>query len=217
MRTLYRTGWILARLIGSTYLPCTYHNAERVPATGPAILAANHESLIDPPLVGGGLSRALNYLARESLFNLPVMGRILRDVNAVPVDRDGGGAAGLRAILSRLLDGGAILLFPEGTRTPDGKIHPARSGIGLTVIKSQAPVIPVRIFGTYQAWGRHYTLPRPGKVAVKYGRPLDFEPLRSEAKTCSKSRLKDIYRQVSDDIMAAIQGLQPFTDCDRFP
>lgn len=217
MRTLYRAGWVLTRLIGATYLPCTYHNAERVPNSGPAILAANHESFIDPPLVGGGLSRDLHYLGRESLFSVPIMGRLLQHVNVVPVDRDGGGAAGLRAILSRLLDGGAILLFPEGTRTPDGRIHPARSGIGLTVLKSAAPVIPVRIFGTYQTWGRHYTLPRPGRIAVKYGSPMDFADLRQEAKTCSKPRLKDIYRQVADDIMSAIQGLERFTDRDRFP
>ena len=128
---------------------------------------SNHASFIDPPLVGSGVKRGINYLARENLFRFPVMGWVLRQWQVVPVDRDGGGAAGLRAILDRLLAGGAIILFPEGTRTRDGKLQPARSGIGLTVIKSTAPVVPARVFGTFEAYGRHLGLPRPRRVAVK--------------------------------------------------
>ena len=104
-------------------------------------------------------------------------GRVVAFVEAVPVDRDGGGAAGLKAILDRLLAGGVIILFPEGTRTRDGKLQPARSGIGLMVIKSDALVVPVRTFGTFEAYGRHITFPRPKPVAVKYGRPMKFEAI----------------------------------------
>jgi 1-acyl-sn-glycerol-3-phosphate acyltransferase len=192
-------------------------NRERVPVSGPVILAANHMSYLDPPLVGCALPRDINYLARESLFRYPVMGAVLRSWNSVPVDRDGGGAAGLRAILDRLLAGGGIILFPEGTRSPDGKLQPARSGIGLTVIKSAAPVVPVRVFGTYEAYGRHITIPRPRSVTVKYGEPMDFDALRAEAKTCSKVRLKEIYQQVADEIMAAIAKLEPCEDKAGFP
>jgi len=132
----------------------------------------------------------------------------------VPVDRDGGGAAGLKAILARLLAGGVIILFPEGTRTRDGRLQPARSGIGLTVVKSDAVVIPVRTFGTYEAYGRHVKFPRPKPVAVKYGRPMKFEQLRAEAKNCSKARLKEIYQQIAGEIMAAIAQLEPKADED---
>jgi 1-acyl-sn-glycerol-3-phosphate acyltransferase len=142
---------------------------------------------------------------------------LLRKWNSVPVDREGGGAAGLRAILDRLLAGGAIILFPEGTRTYDGKLQPARSGIGLTVIKSTAVVVPVRVFGTYEAYGRHMKIPRPRRVIVKYGRPMDFGKLRLEAKTCSKARLKEIYQEVADEIMAAIAKLEPNEDKEKFP
>src|SRR5213076_751655 len=192
MKLIYRLGWLLSRVVFAVYFRWRVYHPERVPLRGPVILAANHASFIDPPLVGAGTKREINYLARESLFRFPVVGAILRAVNSVPVDRDGGGAAGLKAILDRLLAGRGIILFPEGTRTNDGRLQPARSGIGLTVIKSSAPVVPVRVFGTFEAYSRHVNFPRPRRVAVKYGRPMRFDELRAEARTCPKPRLKAI-------------------------
>jgi 1-acyl-sn-glycerol-3-phosphate acyltransferase len=217
MNPVYYLGWRSFRFLFRFYFRARYYNPERVPLDGPAILACNHASFLDPLLAGSGLRRALNYLARENLFRFPVMGWVLHQWQAVPVDREGGGAAGLKAILDRLLEGGAIVLFPEGTRTRDGRLQPARPGIGLTVIKSTAPVVPVRTFGTFKAYGRHLRWPRPYRLAVKYGRPLLFAPLRGEAKTCSKARLKQIYGQVADEIMAAITSLEPFEEKQRFP
>ncbi|MGB7767726.1 MAG: lysophospholipid acyltransferase family protein [Verrucomicrobiia bacterium] len=212
MNLSYRLGWLFFRAWYATYFRCRVFNPERVPETGAVILASNHASFLDPPLVGAGLKRGINYLARESLFRFPGIGALLRSWSAVPVDRDGGGAAGLRAILDRLLAGGGIILFPEGTRTRDGNLQPARSGIGLVVIKSTAPVVPVRVFGTYAAYGRHVTFPRPKRIAVKYGQPMQFEKLRAEAKDCSKARLKEIYQEIADEIMAAIAKLEARED-----
>jgi 1-acyl-sn-glycerol-3-phosphate acyltransferase len=212
MNPSYFVGWSLFRLMYATYFRWRVLNPERVPMSGPVILASNHASFLDPPLVGSGLKRDINYLARESLFRFPGIGALLRSWNAVPVDREGGGARGLKAILDRLHEGGAIILFPEGTRTRDGKLQPARSGIGLTVIKSTAPVVPVRVFGTFEAYGKHIKFPRPKRVTVKYGRPMMFEKLREEAKTCSKPRLKEIYQQVADELMAEIEKLEPVED-----
>src|SRR5712672_2206923 len=212
MNPVYFLGWTFFRAFYKYYCGCSVYNSGRVPLKGPVILAANHASFLDPPLVGSALPRDINYLARKSLFRFPVLGWILRSVNAVPVDRDGGGAAGLRAIMDRLHNGGAIILFPEGTRTTDGKLQPARSGIGLTVIKSDAPVVPVRVFGTFEAYGRHLKFPRPHPIAVKYGQPMFFEIQRAEAKTCSKPRLKEIYQQIANEIMEAIARLEPGED-----
>jgi 1-acyl-sn-glycerol-3-phosphate acyltransferase len=217
MNIPYFIGWCGYRALFKLYFRWRVYNAERVPLEGGVILASNHASFLDPPLVGSGVKRGINYLARENLFRFPVMGWVLRQWQVVPVDRDGGGAAGLRAILDRLLRGGAIILFPEGTRTRDGKLQPARSGIGLAVIKSTTPVVPVRVFGTFEAYGRHMRLPRPRRVAVKYGQPMRFEQLRAEAKVCSKPRLKEIYQQVADEIMAVIARLEPHEDKAQFP
>ncbi len=217
MNLLYFLGWCGYRTLFKLYFRWRVYNAERVPRQGAVILASNHASYLDPPLVGAGLRRSINYLARENLFRFPVIGWLLHHWQVVPVDRDGGGAAGLRAILDRLLAGGAIILFPEGTRTRDGKLQPARSGIGLTVIKSTAPVVPVRVFGTFEAYGRNMRFPRPRRIAIKYGQPMEFAQLRTEAKTCSKQRLKEIYQQVADEIMAVIARLEPHEDKNHFP
>jgi len=212
MNLSYRIGWSCFRVMYATYFRWRIYGAEQVPLQGGVIIASNHASFLDPPLVGSALQRDISYLARESLFRFPGIGALLRSWNAVPVDRDGGGAKGLKMILNRLLAGGGIILFPEGTRTKDGHLQPARSGIGLTVIKSTAPVVPVRVFGTFEAYGRKHLLPRPHAVIVKYGRPMAFEALRAEAKICDKARLKGIYQQVADEIMAAIATLEPKPD-----
>lgn len=212
MNLTYRLGWLFFRALFRIYFRWRVFNPENVPLKGPVILASNHASFLDPPLVGSGLQRGINYLARDTLFRFPLIGTLLRRWNAVPVDREGGGAAGLRAILDRLLHGGAIILFPEGTRCQDGQLGPARSGLGLTIIKSEAPVVPVRVFGTYEAFARHHSWPRPTRVIVKYGKPMDFSAARAEAKTCSKPRLKEIYQEVSAAVMREIAALEPRAD-----
>ncbi len=212
MRFIYWFGWAFCRAAFGLYFRWRVFNPERVPSAGPVILAANHASFLDPPLVGASLHREICYLARDTLFRFVGIGWLLRRWNAVPVDREGGGAAGLRAILDRLRAGDAIILFPEGTRTRDGKLQPARSGIGLVAIKSDALVVPVRTFGTFEAFGRHIRLPRPRRVAVKYGVPMNLDALRTEARTSSKARLKQIYQQAADAIMAAIGKLEARED-----
>jgi 1-acyl-sn-glycerol-3-phosphate acyltransferase len=212
MGLLYRLGWVSFRFLFATYFRWHYFNPERVPLSGPVILASNHASFLDPPLVGSPLPRAVSYLARDTLFRFPVIGALLRSWNTVPVDREGGGAAGLRKILEVVDAGNGIVIFPEGTRTRNGQLQRARSGVGLIVLRSGAPVVPVRVFGTFEAYGRRLRFPRPNPVGVKYGRQLHFESLRAEAHTCGKARLKEIYQQVADEIMAAIAELQPFED-----
>jgi 1-acyl-sn-glycerol-3-phosphate acyltransferase len=217
MGLVYRAGWLSFRLLFASYFRWRVFNPERVPLCGPVILASNHASFLDPPLVGAPLHRGINYLARDTLFRYRPMASLLQSWNAVPVDREGGGATGVRRILEVLQAGKGVIIFPEGTRTRDGQLQPARSGIGLIVIKSGAPVVPVRVFGTFHALGKHVRFPRPHQVAVKYGRPLRFERLREEVQSCSKARLREIYERVADEIMAAIGQLQPFQDVETFP
>ncbi|HNQ88240.1 MAG TPA: lysophospholipid acyltransferase family protein [Verrucomicrobiota bacterium] len=217
MNLPYLVTWVLCRSVFCTAFRLRVCNAERVPATGPVILAANHASYFDPPLIGASLRRPLHYLARNSLFRHPASNWLLRSINCVPVDREGGGAAGLKAIFERLQAGAAILLFPEGTRTPDGTLHRARAGVGLAIIKSTCSVIPVRVFGTYEAYGRHHRVPRPRPLVVKFGPPVDVARLRTEAGACSRERLKAVYQEASDLTMDAVGRLEPVADVTAFP
>jgi 1-acyl-sn-glycerol-3-phosphate acyltransferase len=212
MNIVYWIGWRFFRLAFGTYFHWRVFNPERVPQAGPVILASNHASFLDPPLVGSPLRRAASFLARDTLFLNPIARWVLVRWQAIPVDRDGSSASGLKRILGALGQNRAVVLFPEGTRTRDGTLQRARSGIGLIAMKSGAAVVPVRIWGTYEAWGRHVKFPLPKRVSVKYGKPLNFTALREELKTAPKERQKQIYEQVAQEIMSAIARLEPRKD-----
>jgi len=208
MGVSYYLGRLSFRIFFKLYFRCEIHCMERVPQEGRLVLASNHASFVDPPLVGHRLRRGICYLARDTLFQNPIAGAILRSWNTIPVDRDGTGVRGLKNILQKLAEGHGVLLFPEGTRTADGELQPARAGIGMVVVRSGAPVTPARVFGTYRAFGRHLRVPRPYKVHVKYGPLLDFSAAQAEAATCTKARLKEIYQEVADRVMEAIAAIQ---------
>jgi 1-acyl-sn-glycerol-3-phosphate acyltransferase len=208
----YRAGWSFFRIVFATCFRWRVFNSGRVPDEGPVILAANHTSYLDPPLVGSPLHRKVVMLARRSLFRFPGFGRLLRLWHAVPVDPKGGSAAALKTILSRLEAGNAVLIFPEGARSFDGRLQPARAGLGLLVVKSAAPVVPVRIWGSHEAFGRGARFPRPKRITIKYGRPLRFRELGEEAALCSKPRLKQICQEVADRVMAEIAAMEPTPD-----
>ena len=211
MTLIYWLAWSASKWIFKNLFRCRVYNPERVPAMGSVILAANHESFFDPPFIGSSLSRPINYLARENIFAHWLSGPFFRRLNTVPVDRDGGGAKGLKIILERLLNNNGIIIFPEGTRTFDGEMLSSQAGIGLTIIKSGAPVVPVRVW-TYKAYNRNQSFPRPLMISVKYGKPLDIEHLRARAKKCRRGELRDIYQEAAEATMSAIKKLRPVKD-----
>ena len=212
MNIIYRIGWMGFRALYALYFRWRVLHPEHVPETGAVLLASNHASFLDPPLVGSGLHRECSFLARDTLFRFGLSRWLLNHWQAVPLDRDGGGASGMKRIVAALNNGRAVILFPEGTRTRDGQLQPVRSGVGMIVIKSEAPVVPVRVWGTFEAYGRAVRFPKPVRVTVKYGEPLHFRELRAEAKECSKERLKAIYQQIADEIMGAIAKMEPKRD-----
>lgn len=212
MNFIYWLGWTAFRAMYATYFRWRVFNPERVPGSGAVILASNHASFLDPPLVGSGLRRECTFLARDTLFRFGPTRWLLTRWQAVPIDREGSSASGMKRILEALNNGRAVILFPEGTRSRDGQLQPVRSGVGLIAAKTDAPVVPVRVWGTFEAYGRNVRFPKPKRVTVKYGEPLHFLELRAEAKNCSKERLRAIYQQIADEIMEAISKLEPKAD-----
>jgi len=174
---------------------------EHVPARGPVLLIANHSSVLDPPFVGGVSPRQLCFLAKAELFDVPGLGRLIHALNARPVRREGADAAALRVALRVLEQGGALLVFPEGTRGEEGTLRRAKPGAALLAVRSGAPVVPVYVRGSGRAWPRGRRLPRPAKVVVTFGPPLRFERPAEADK-------KEYYDTVSREIMAAIARLQ---------
>ena len=140
MNFVYRIGWTCFRVMYATYFRWRVFNPERVPETGAVILACNHASILDPPLVGCGLKRECTFLARETLFRFPPIRWVLTNWQAVPIDREGSSVSGMKRIVAALGNGRAVILFPEGTRTHDGKLQSVRHGVGLIVVKSGTPV-----------------------------------------------------------------------------
>ena len=155
----------LARIVTDLCLRVLFRrfmmNRKNVPKTGAVLLVSNHQSMLDPPLIGGCVSqRRIEYLAKASLFN-SFFGRIIGALGAVPVREDGeSDTAAIREILRRLSAGHAVLVFPEGERTVDGAMHEFKRGVALLVKRSNCPVLPIGIDGCFDAWPRDQARPR---------------------------------------------------------
>ncbi len=173
-----------------------------IPRHGPFIVACNHASHLDPPIVGSQVPRQMAFFARKTLWKPGVASWWLDGVGTIPVDRDGGSdVAAIRRVLQTLQSGKALILFPEGTRSPDGNLQSAKAGVGLIACKTQAPVLPARIFNSHQAFGRDGKM-RPGtRVSVVFGPlipPEEYDDPRAG---------RDRYQRASERIMAAIAKL----------
>src|SRR5881394_2869046 len=201
MNFYYWLGYHLSRLLAQLFFGFRIINRERVIQTGPVILAMNHQSFFDPPLAGNACDRPIFFLAKKSLMNVPVLGWLLPKLNVIPVNLEGDRSA-LKALIRILSAGECALVFPEGSRTPDGNLQPAQPGVGLVIAKTRAPVVPMRIFGAHQA------LPRGGgglhfvPITIVVGEPIFFTPVERESPGTNR------YEQISQRVMDAIAALR---------
>jgi 1-acyl-sn-glycerol-3-phosphate acyltransferase len=145
----------------------------------PVILAANHESYLDPPAIGMLFPNPLRFIAWDGLFKVPVLSPLIRALGAVPVSQENKNSAAslLRDVIGFVESGFSVLIFPEGQRTPDGNLQPFEGGVALIASKTKAPVVPVWIDGTFEAFPIFKKFPRPRHVAVSFGPPILPESL----------------------------------------
>lgn len=176
---------------------------EHLPRTGPFLIAGNHASHLDPPLIGSHVPRQMCFFARKTLWVGGVASWWLDGVGTIPVDRDGGQDIGaLKRVLRALAEGKVMILFPEGTRSPDGRLQTPKPGVGFIVCKTQVPVVPARIFGSFEAFGKGARYPRLGTpLDIVFGRPLP--PSEYDEPGAGKER----YQLASQRIMDAIAKL----------
>ena len=153
---------------------------ENVPKTGGVIIASNHASYLDPPAVGASTrrTRMTHFMARDTLFVKPLMGAFLRRVCVIPLDRDRVDIKAMKTAIQLLRDGASVALFPEGTRSVDGTLQPPKPGIGFLVAKGGAPVVPVYVHGSYEAWSKHSGGLKRKPVSVIFGQLITQEEIR---------------------------------------
>lgn len=201
MTIVYNIFYNLAKLFARLFFQMRVIHPERMIEQGPLILAVNHTSFIDPPLAGICSRRGVYYLARKTLLKWPFFGPLFPAMNVIPVERDGNDMSALREVIKKIREGNGVLLFPEGTRSKDGNLQPGRAGIGLVIAKTGAPVLPMRIFGAFEAFPKNAKMPHFSPVTVVIGEPLYFESIDLEAS-------REAYQLLGDRVMEAISKLK---------
>ncbi len=150
-RLVYNIGSLISIIVSWLLFSIRFAGQRHVPMQGSLLVVANHQSFLDPVIVGLAVKRHLCYLARKSLFKHRWLSWIMYRLGAIPLDQDGPATEGIKATLQLLRRGEAVVLFPEGSRTPDGQVHELKSGIALLLRKAKVPILPVGIAGAYEA------------------------------------------------------------------
>ena len=202
MTIVYNIFYNLAKLLARMIFSMRVIHPERMVESGPLLIAVNHSSFFDPPLAGICSRRGVFYLARKTLLKWPFFGPLFPAMNVIPVERDGNDMSALREVIKKVKDGNAVLLFPEGTRSVDGNLQPARAGIGLVIAKTAAPVLPMRIFGAYEAFPKNARRFQLSQITVVIGEPIHF----TEEEISNTAR--ETYQLLSNRVMDAIGALK---------
>jgi 1-acyl-sn-glycerol-3-phosphate acyltransferase len=201
MGLVYKIGWNTSRLVAKAFFSFKAVHTERIPQDGPLILAMNHQSYLDPPLAGICCQREIYYLARKSLLKWPILGPLFPKMNVIPVDQERADMSALKAIIKLVRAGEGTVIFPEGSRSPDGSLQPAQPGLGMVIAKTLAPVVPMRIFGAHEAFPRGGK-PRRHPITLVAGEVMRF----SEADIAGPPR--ETYQRLSDQVMQRIAALE---------
>ena len=207
-----KKNWIykISRLIGllfcKFYFRLSAKGLENIPKTGPVLLVSNHASYIDPFLDGVMLRRPIHFMARSDLWNVKLLAWWIPKVHGIPIRRTGFDRKALQVTFDYLKNGEIILIYPEGTRSFDGNLKPGMPGVGMIAYQAKVPVIPIYISGSFAAYPRNVKFPKPKKITVFYGPPLD---LQAEFNLPDE---KETYIAIVSKIMDAIRALSPTSD-----
>ncbi len=178
----YRAIWSLVLAAFVIIYRARVLGGDRVPRAGGLLIVANHQSHLDPPLIAVSLThRHTAAIAREGLFKNPVFGLLLRGLGAMPIKESEGDAGAMKRAIEQLKRGRVVVIFPEGSRSPDGSLKPFKRGTWLLLLRSGATVLPTAVEGCFDAWPRQQTLPSlfGHRVAVQFGNPIDFASLKA--------------------------------------
>jgi 1-acyl-sn-glycerol-3-phosphate acyltransferase len=201
MNLYYWLGYHFSRLLARFFFGFRIIHRERMIQTGPVIIAMNHQSFFDPPLAGNSCNRPIYFLAKKSLMKVPVLGWLLPKLNVIPVEIEGIDRSALKTLIRILRAGQGVLFFPEGARTPHGNLQPALPGLGLVIAKTRAPVVPMRIFGAFDAWPIGGKIRLWRRITIVVGEPICFSD------TDFQTGGRGLYARLSERVMDAIAAL----------
>jgi 1-acyl-sn-glycerol-3-phosphate acyltransferase len=195
---------LITILASHTIYRTVYINGKNIPAKGGLVMAPNHSSYFDPPLIGSGtFKRMVRFMARDTLFKNPVFGTVIKWMGAFPVRRGGVDMKSWDIFVKIVKSGGIVMLFPEGTRTEDGEIHEGKPGAGMLMYKARAKVLPAYAHGVFDAWPKGKKFPNLfKKIFVIYGEPMDMTELYDMEES------REVYTQITDRVMERIRGLK---------
>ncbi len=180
-RCSYQTLRILLWFVFKIVYRYEIYGRENYPREGGGLVCSNHQSHLDPMLVGSTSTRRMNFLAKKELFAVPFLGRLISFLDAIPIDREGvSSLGGIKETMIRLRRGEFVLMFPEGTRSPDGELKPILPGFCTMARRTRSPLIPVGLDGAFRAWPKGRKFPRIGpKVRIVIGAPIQPEEYAS--------------------------------------
>ncbi len=199
-RPWYAFLQFLCRLLITVLFGYRSHGQQHLPIAGGGLVLSSHQSFLDPVLIGVPTLRPLNYLARETLFRVAPLRWLIQSLSGIPIDREGLGMAGLKETLRRLKRGQIVVIFPEGTRTPNGDLQPLKPGFAALARRAGVPLLPVAIVGAFECWPRTQPWPGRGQVRVYYGPPIRPEEV---AQYDDRQLVVEVERRIAQCDMAA--------------
>jgi 1-acyl-sn-glycerol-3-phosphate acyltransferase len=177
----FKFAQTLCRVFTSLYFDLKVWGIEHVPRTGGVLLVSNHQSFLDPILLGVRLPRSLSYMAKSELFEVnPVFTWLIRSLGAFPVRQTGSAAGAIKESVERLQEGHALNIFPEGARTETGEIGPIEKGVVLVIRRAKVPVVPVAIHGSFEAWPKGAKRSHAHPIRMAYGPAMDLADLKPD-------------------------------------
>jgi 1-acyl-sn-glycerol-3-phosphate acyltransferase len=171
---------LLFRIFFSVFFDLKVYGVKNVPRAGGALMVSNHQSLLDPPLLGVRVHRPMSYMAKSELFGHPTFEWIIRSLGAFPVRQGAGDVGAIKETVARLKEGRMLNIFPEGGRTETGEIGPMQSGVALVVRRAGVPIIPVAIHGSFESWPKGARFFHRHPIRLVYGPPLDVSGMKGD-------------------------------------
>lgn len=193
--------WVLGNVVGRLCFRFRTTGREHVPRHGGLLIAANHASYLDIPVLGCGLPRRAAFLGRKDLFRWPILNRLMRALGWIPIRHDRMDRGGMRMAVRLIKEGKVVVIYPEGTRSRDGRLGRGKPGLGVIVAEAGCPVLPVYIGGTHEVLPVGALWPRLHPLKVMIGEPIHFSG------ASQRYAGKEFYQHVSRTVMAAIAGL----------